>query len=152
MSGLLLILISKSWGCPLPCPGMPFLDSDTCAKGGEGGSYFGPGFLPCMMPSMDGWRDEWMDGKLHEKRPRRPLLYVVLYMVCISLKQVHIKGMWNLDIPGSINWQVHWFQVALDFVGNNPIFFGGWKERHKLNWHPSALPMRNERRYPMELL
>jgi hypothetical protein len=37
-----------------PGPGMPFLDSDTCADGG---------FLPCMMPSMDGWWDKWMDGK-----------------------------------------------------------------------------------------
>jgi hypothetical protein len=39
--------------------------------------YFCQGFRPCMMPSMDGRRDEWMDGKLHEKRPRRPLLYVL---------------------------------------------------------------------------
>jgi hypothetical protein len=34
-------------------PSMPFLDSDTCAKG-EGVIYFCHGFLPCMMPSMDG--------------------------------------------------------------------------------------------------
>jgi hypothetical protein len=30
-------------------PGMPFLDSNTCAK--EEVLFF---FLPCMMPSMDG--------------------------------------------------------------------------------------------------
>jgi hypothetical protein len=30
-----------------------------------------------MMPSMDGFWDGWMDGKFHEKRPRRPLLYVI---------------------------------------------------------------------------
>jgi hypothetical protein len=42
-------------------PAMPFLDSDTCAERGWG-IYFCQGFLPCMMPSMDGWRDRWMDG------------------------------------------------------------------------------------------
>jgi hypothetical protein len=26
---------------------------------------------------MDGWQDGWMDGKLHEKQPWRPLLYVI---------------------------------------------------------------------------
>jgi hypothetical protein len=26
---------------------------------------------------MNGW-DGWMDGKLHEKRPQRPLLYVMV--------------------------------------------------------------------------
>jgi hypothetical protein len=31
-----------------------------------------------MMPSMDGWQDGWMDEKFHEKRPRRPLLYVTV--------------------------------------------------------------------------
>ncbi len=53
-------------------PGMPFLDSDTCAEGGV--IYFCQGFLPCMMPSMDGWRDGWMEKA---SRPRRPLLYVI---------------------------------------------------------------------------
>ncbi len=33
-------------------PGMPFLDSNTCAEGGV--ISFCQGFLPCMMPSMDG--------------------------------------------------------------------------------------------------
>jgi hypothetical protein len=59
--------------------GMPFLDINTCAGRVI---YFCKGFLPRMMPSMDGWRNEWMDGrimwwkKLHEKRPQRPLLFL----------------------------------------------------------------------------
>jgi hypothetical protein len=53
MLGLLLILISKSWGCPPLGPGMPFLDSVTCAE--RGIIYFCQGFLPCMMPSINGW-------------------------------------------------------------------------------------------------
>ncbi len=72
MLGLLLILISKSWGCLSLGPGMPFLDNNTCAEGG-GVIYLCQGFFPYMMPSMDGW----MDGKLHKKQPQRPLLYVI---------------------------------------------------------------------------
>ncbi len=56
-----LILISDP-----PGAGMPFLDSDTCPSGG---------FLPCMMPSMDGWQDiwmdEWMDGSHDEKASQK---------------------------------------------------------------------------------
>jgi hypothetical protein len=86
-----------------PVPGMPFLDSDTCAEGG-GVIYFCQGLLPCMMPSMDGWmegsRDAihgWMTGRMDgwvtwchpwmddgmngwmEKasQPRRRLLYIM---------------------------------------------------------------------------
>jgi hypothetical protein len=32
--------------------GMPFLNNDTCIEWGV--IYFCHGFLPCMMPSMDG--------------------------------------------------------------------------------------------------
>ncbi len=71
---LMMILISKSWGCPPLGPSMPFLDSDTCAKGGV--IYFCQGFLPCMMPSMDGWRDEWMDGKSFTKNDHNVLYYM----------------------------------------------------------------------------
>ncbi len=57
----------KDWR---PGPGMPFLNSDTCAKGGGGGGVIClcQGFLPCMMPSMDGWMDDGTDGwkKLHD--------------------------------------------------------------------------------------
>jgi hypothetical protein len=42
----------KILGVPPLGPGMPFLDSDTCARGGV--IYFCQGFLLCMMPSMDG--------------------------------------------------------------------------------------------------
>ncbi len=57
-------------------PGMRVLDSDTCAEGRV--IYFCQGFLPCMMPSMDGWRDGWMEKA---SRPRCPLLYVIIYIV-----------------------------------------------------------------------
>jgi hypothetical protein len=56
MLGLLLILISKSWGCPLLGPGMPFLDSDTWAGGG-GFIYFCQGFT-----GMDDRTDGWMES------------------------------------------------------------------------------------------
>jgi hypothetical protein len=36
-----------------------------------------------VMPSMDGWTGQ-MDEKLHEKRPRRLLLYVIVQN-CISI-------------------------------------------------------------------
>ncbi len=69
----------KILGVPRPASSMPFLNSNTCTKGGV--IYFCQGFLPCMMPSMDGWRDEWMDGKLHEKWSQRPLLYVISMLI-----------------------------------------------------------------------
>jgi hypothetical protein len=76
MLGLLLILISKSWGCPHPRARHAFPRQRHMHR--RGGYLFCQGFLPCMMPSMDGWQvDGWMDRKLHEKRPRRPLLYVM---------------------------------------------------------------------------
>jgi hypothetical protein len=37
-------------------PGMPFIDSDTCTRGGY-----------LFLPSMDGWRDAWMDESHDEK-------------------------------------------------------------------------------------
>jgi len=88
MLGLFLILISKSWGCPLGL-GMFFLDRNTCAD--RRVIYFCQGFLSCMMPSMDGWWDKWADGwvmwwkKLHAKWPRRPLLYVIIPMTIIHV-------------------------------------------------------------------
>jgi hypothetical protein len=65
-----------------PGPGMPFLDSDTCAEVGV--IYFCQGFLPCMMPSMDGWTGHvmphgwmmgWMMGWMDEKGFTKKLLY-----------------------------------------------------------------------------
>ncbi len=47
----------KILGVPPPRalgPGMPFLDNNTCAERGGGVIYFCQGFLPYMMPSMDG--------------------------------------------------------------------------------------------------
>jgi hypothetical protein len=49
-------LISKSWGCP-PGAGHAFPRQRHMRRGGGGGViYFCQGFLPCMMPSMDGWK------------------------------------------------------------------------------------------------
>ncbi len=60
MLGLLLILISKSWGRP-PGGGHAFPKHRHMRRGGGGGViYFYQGFLPFMMPSMDGWWDGWM--------------------------------------------------------------------------------------------
>ncbi len=75
MLGLLLILILKSWGCP-PQPGMPFLDSIPCA---EGGLFISArvSFPVWCHPWMYDRTNGWMDGKLHEIRPRRLLLYVI---------------------------------------------------------------------------
>ncbi len=82
MLGLLLILISKSWGCLPLGPGMPFLDIDTWGGGGGVVYLFLPGFLPYMMPSMDGWWDRWMNGwkKLHEKWPQHPFIFIYLFI------------------------------------------------------------------------
>jgi len=85
MLGLLLILISKSWGCPPHPLGVEhaFLRQRHMRRGGGGVIYFCQGFFSCMMPSIDGWQDGCMDGwvtwwkKFHEKQPRRPLLYVI---------------------------------------------------------------------------
>ncbi len=53
----------------------------------RGGYLFMPRFsslYDAIHGSMTGWMDRWMDGhvtwwkKLHEKRPRRPLLYVII--------------------------------------------------------------------------
>ncbi len=66
-----------------PGLGMPFLDSDTCAKGGL--FIFAKVFFPVWCHSwMDDGMNRWMDGwvtwwkKLHEKRPQNLLLYVIL--------------------------------------------------------------------------
>ncbi len=95
--GLLLILISKSWGL-----GMPFLASDTCAEGGGGCYLFLPGFFS-LYDAIHGWMTGRMDGKLHEKRPRHPLLYVILVNVNgkpTLCKRTHTPfGSWMLTHP-----------------------------------------------------
>jgi hypothetical protein len=92
MLGLLLILISKSWGCPPLGPAMPFLDRDTCTEEGlfiSARVFFPVWCHPWLDDRTDEWMDdrtdewmddktdEWMDGKLHKKWPRRPFLYVI---------------------------------------------------------------------------
>jgi hypothetical protein len=72
----------KILGVPPLGAGMPFLDNDTCAEGG-GGYLFMWGFSS-LYDAIHGWMTRWMDGrvtwlkKLHKKRPRCPLLYVIL--------------------------------------------------------------------------
>ncbi len=63
MLGLLLMLISKSWGCHPP-PGWACLSRQRhmCTGGGGGGIFLFQGFFHCNIPTMDGWRDGWMDG------------------------------------------------------------------------------------------
>jgi hypothetical protein len=43
-----------------------------------------------MMSSIDGWRDGWMDGKHHEKRSRRPLLYVIKQETNFIMNQTYV--------------------------------------------------------------
>jgi hypothetical protein len=74
MLGLLLILISKSLGCPSLGPGMPFLDNDTCAKGGEG-YLFLSGFS-CLYDAIHGWMDGSHDEKSFTKNDHDILYYM----------------------------------------------------------------------------
>jgi hypothetical protein len=71
MLGLLLILISKSWGCPPLGLGMLFLDNDTCTRGGGLFIYAKVFFLvrchPWMDDGTDGRMDRWMDRSCDEK-------------------------------------------------------------------------------------
>jgi hypothetical protein len=72
----------KILGVPPPGPGMPFLDSNTCAEG-RGVYLFLPGFSS-LYDAIHGWMTGRMDGKLHEKQPRRPLLYVMYtFFICL---------------------------------------------------------------------
>jgi hypothetical protein len=60
----------------------------------------------------------------------------IIYGMYKPGKQVHINGMWNLDIRESINWQVQWFQVALDFLYEtiqHLSFLEVERRGHKLN-------------------
>jgi len=92
--GFVVDIDIKILGVPPLGLGMPFLDNDTCAERGGGGGviYLCQGFLPCMMPSMDGWMGHMK--KLHEKRPRRPLLYVMFYAFCFEYKNFVLIALW----------------------------------------------------------
>jgi hypothetical protein len=74
MLGLLLILISKSWGCPPLGPGMPFLHSDTCTGGGRV-VYFCPGFSS-LYDAIHGWMDGSRDEKSFPKNNHDVLYYM----------------------------------------------------------------------------
>jgi hypothetical protein len=89
MLSLLLILISKSWGCP-PKARHAFPRHQHMRK--RGGYLFLPGFSSLydaihgwMTRRTDGWTDGLTDGwtghvkMLHEKQSQRPSLYVIIY-------------------------------------------------------------------------
>jgi hypothetical protein len=80
-----LLLISKSWGCCRPARNA-FPTQRHMWRGGV--IYFCQPFLLWMMPSMDGWQDGRMDGKLHEKRP---LCTGVLFQQCLVHVLVFFK-------------------------------------------------------------
>ncbi len=67
------ILISKSWGCPPLGPGIPFLDSDTCAEGGffiSARVFFPVWCHPWMNDETNGWNDGWT-GHVMKKASRK---------------------------------------------------------------------------------
>jgi hypothetical protein len=70
-------------------PGMPFIDSDTCARRGGGGvNLFLPGFSS-LYDAIHGWMTGRMDGWMKKaSRPRRPLLYVCTYYIWWILKSL----------------------------------------------------------------
>jgi hypothetical protein len=81
MLGLLMILISKfwgciskSWGCP-PRVGHAFPRHQHMRKGRQG-YLFLSGF-PSLYDAIYGWMGHVK--KLHEKRPQHLLLYVMIY-------------------------------------------------------------------------
>jgi hypothetical protein len=78
MLGLLLILISKFWGCPPLGLGMPFLDNDTYAEGElfiSAKVFFPLWCHPWMDDGTDGWMDESHDEKNFMKNNHDVLYY-----------------------------------------------------------------------------
>jgi hypothetical protein len=74
MLGLLLILISKSWGCPPLGARHAFPTQRHMRRGGV--IYFCQGFFPCMMQFMDGWMDGSRDEKSFTKNNHDVLSYM----------------------------------------------------------------------------
>jgi len=82
MLGLLLIFISKSWGCPPLGLGMPFLDSNTCAEGGGVFIFARVFFLVWCHPWMNDKTDGWMDGRVTWKsftKSKHDILYYIWF-------------------------------------------------------------------------
>jgi hypothetical protein len=92
------MLIYENLGGAPPGPGMPFLESDTCAGGGN---LFLSGFSS-LYDAIHGWMTGRMDGwkKLHEKGPRRPLLYVIAAPVCELAENFVAHTKHKLDAKG----------------------------------------------------
>jgi hypothetical protein len=109
----------KIFGGAPPGAGHAFPTQQHMRRGGRGFIYFCQGFLPYMMPSMDGWRDEWMDEKLHEKRPQRPLLYVIKHLhpytcVCnhlLSVLPTYLPTYLFQDKYQGETWVVPWTRL-----------------------------------------
>jgi hypothetical protein len=84
----------KILGVPPLGLGMPFLDNDTCAKGG--GYLFLLGFsslYAAIHGWMMGWMDGWMDGWMEKSSRKRRLLLYVIYptMIVGPKKTANIK-------------------------------------------------------------
>jgi len=118
MLGLLLILISKSWGCPLGA-GHAFPRQRHMCKGVGGGViYFCHGFFLCRMPSIDGWQDGWIDEwtghvmkKASQCNSHVSLFLCTLAFVCATSYGAHGLGsqkVWtigkNMPLTSHIAW------------------------------------------------
>ncbi len=86
MLGLLLILISKSWGCPPLGRGMTFVDSNTCAEG-RGGYLFLPGFSS-LYDIIHGWMTGRTDGCKASRKTTTTSFTIQVWVVKIYVAAV----------------------------------------------------------------
>jgi len=111
--GLLLILISKSWGCP-PRSGMLFLDNDTCAGGGLfmlGFSSLYDAIHGWMMGWMMGWMDKSCDEKIFTKNDHDVLYYLSL-LVWTSCLMHRCVCIWQYILQ-NYNSKIHFQNLSI---------------------------------------